>query len=126
MSRMHILSTIEQEQFEKPPVFDSYQRKNFFDFPKSLLETAQNFRKTSHKIGFLVSCGYFKAAKRFFAPRDYHQRDIDYVARRLIVQPVNFNAASYADRTRQRHEHIVLEFYGGAEPIHAKSRNIEI
>ena len=73
MSRMRILSRTEQEQFEKPPVFDSYQRKKFFDFPKSLLETAQKFRKISHKIGFLVSCGYFKAAKQFFAPKDYHQ-----------------------------------------------------
>ncbi len=112
MPRMRILSTTEQEQFEKPPVFDSYQRKKLFNFPKSLLETAQCFRKISHRIGFLVSCGYFNAAKRFFAPKDYHQRDIDYVARHLNAQAENFDAASYADRTRQRHEHIVLEFYG--------------
>ena len=113
MPRMRILSTTEQEQFEKPPVFDSYQRKKLFNFPKSLLETAQIFRKISHRIGFLVSCGYFNAAKRFFAPKDYQQRDIDYVARHLNnAQAENFDAASYADRTRQRHEHIVLEFYG--------------
>ena len=112
MPRMRILSAIEQEQFEKPPVFNSSQRKKFFDFPKALLETAQKFRKPAHQVGFLLSCGYFNAAKRFFAPGDYHQRDIDYVVHRMKLPSESFDAASYADRTRQRHEHIVLQFYG--------------
>ena len=76
------------------------------------METAQTFRKPAHKIGFLLSCGYFNAAKRFFSPKDYQQRDIDYVAGRLSVQPESFDVTSYANRTRQRHEHIILEFYG--------------
>ena len=105
---MRILSTAEQEQFETPPSFDSGQRKNFFNFPKFLVETAQTFRKPAHQIGFLLSCGYFNAAKRFFAPKDYQQRDIDYVARRLSIQPDTFDVTSYADRTRQRHEPIGL------------------
>jgi len=112
MPRMKILNTAEQKIFDEPPAFNSVQRKQFFDSPKALLETAQTFRKPIHKIGFLVSCGYFNAAKRFFMPKDYHQRDIEYVARHLSVQPDCFDATFYADRTRQRHEHIILEFYG--------------
>ena len=50
MPRMRILSTAEQEQFEMPPVFDSHQRKRFFTFPKSLVETAQTFRKAFGQI----------------------------------------------------------------------------
>ncbi len=112
MPRMRILSATEQDQFEKPPDLDVRQRKKFFEFPKGQLETAQTFRKPSHQIGFLVSCGYFKATKRFFSPKDYHQRDIDYVAQQLDVLPDSFSTVAYANRTRQRHEHIILEFYG--------------
>ena len=42
------------------PPFDSNQRKNFFSFPKFLVETAQTFRKPAHQIGFLLS-GYSEA-----------------------------------------------------------------
>ena len=42
MPRMKILSTSEQEVFETPPVFNSVQRKQFFDFPASLLEIISN------------------------------------------------------------------------------------
>lgn len=112
MPRMRILSATELEQFDKPPVFDARQREQFFEFSKTLLETAQNFRKRAHQVGFLVSCGYFKAAKRFFSPKDYHQRDIDYVERCLDMQHGSFSAEAYANRTRQRHELMILEFYG--------------
>nr|WP_320010911.1 DUF4158 domain-containing protein [uncultured Desulfobulbus sp.] len=112
MPRMRILSATELEQFDKPPVFDARQREQFFEFSKTLLETTQNFRKPAHQVGFLVSCGYFKAAKRFFSPKDYHQRDIDHVERCLDMQHGSFNAEAYANRTRQRHELMILEFYG--------------
>jgi TnpA family transposase len=109
---MRILSKTEQEQFEKPPVFDSRQRKAFLDFPKHLLETAKTFRKIDYQIGFLLACGYFNSTKRFFAPRDYHQTDIKAVSRYLNVEDNGFEATYYPARTRQRHEHIILEFYG--------------
>jgi len=83
MPRMKILSAAEQKQFEMPPVFDSYQRNKFFDFPKHLLEISYSFRKPDHQIGFLISSGYFNAVKSFFAPEDYYQNDISYVARKL-------------------------------------------
>ena len=36
MPRMKILNTIEQETFERPPVFNSVQRKRYFDLPQAL------------------------------------------------------------------------------------------
>jgi len=79
---MKILNSNEQEMFDKPPVFNSTERKQFFDFPQILIDKAETLRKPSTRIGFLLACGYFKASKRFFKPQDYHQRDIEYVARR--------------------------------------------
>jgi len=109
---MKILSAAEQKQFEIPPVFDSYQRKKFFDFPKYLLEISYSFRKPDHQIGFLISSGYFNAVKSFFAPEDYYQNDINYVAHKLNVEHDKFDSKFYANRTRQRHENIILKFYG--------------
>jgi hypothetical protein len=36
MPRMTILSAAEQEAFESPPVFNSVQRKHYFDLPLAL------------------------------------------------------------------------------------------
>ncbi|MEZ9362906.1 DUF4158 domain-containing protein [Vibrio cyclitrophicus] len=63
---MRILTANEHELFDNPPLFDHRDRKKFFDFPKSLLEIATTMRNTDHQIGFLVSCGYFRATRRFF------------------------------------------------------------
>jgi hypothetical protein len=54
-----------------------------FEIPINLLKVVNDLLKPAYKIGFLVACGYFKATKKFFNPKEYHQRDIEYVARVL-------------------------------------------
>lgn len=110
MPRMRILTANEQEAFDKPPVFDHHDRRKFFDFPKSLLMTAAGMRNADHQIGFLVSCGYFRATRRFFALMDFSERDLAYVARQL-GHPLH-QIIQYPDRTRQRHQKIILDFHG--------------
>ena len=112
MPRMRILSTNEQEAFDKPPAFDHRDRKKFLDFPKFLLTTAATMRNPDHQIGFLVSCGYFRATRRFFAPVDFWERDLAYVASQL-GHPLS-STVQYPDRTRQRHQKIILDFHGFA------------
>ena len=90
MPRMNILNQTEQAMFDMPPVFNSAERKQFFNFSSSLLETALSLRKPANRIRFLLACGYFRAAKRFFRPQDYHQRDIEYVAWRIDLSPEQF------------------------------------
>src|SRR5262249_29219140 len=34
--RMNILNTVEQEAFDSAPVFNSSQRKHYFDFPQAI------------------------------------------------------------------------------------------
>ena len=79
MPRMRILTTNEQELFDRPPLFNHCDRKRFFDLPKGLLDIADSLRTPSGQIGFLLMCGYFKATKRFFQPHDFHERDVDAV-----------------------------------------------
>ena len=111
MPRMNILSKSEQEMFDNPPAFNSGERKSFFNFPNSLKEKAKVLRKPSTKVGFLLACGYFKAAKKFFRPEDFHQNDIAYVARSLNLESKQFAPKHYGQSIRQWHQDIILEFY---------------
>jgi hypothetical protein len=111
MPRMIILHAAERQAYEAPPILDAAQRSGTFDVPAGLLDTAKALRKPAHRIGFLVSCAYFGLAKRFFAPKDYHARDIRHAAHQLGLRAA-FTAADYPARTRQRHEQLILQFHG--------------
>jgi len=111
MPRMTILHAAERQAYEAPPILDAAQRAGAFDVPAGLLDLAKALRKPAHQIGFLVSCAYFGTAKRFFAPKDYHARDIRHAAHQLEL-PVASTAADYPARTRQRHEQLILRFHG--------------
>ena len=112
MSRMNILNKSERQMFDDPPVFNSVERKRFFNFPNSLKEKAATLRKPSTKVGFLLACGYFKAAKKLFRPEVFHQNDIVYVARILNLQSKQFASEHYVQSTRHWHQEIIMEFYG--------------
>ena len=71
MPRMNILNTVEREAFNSPPVFSSFQRKQYFDFPSKLRRFAAGLRNPAYQLGFLLSAGYFKAARRFFSPGSF-------------------------------------------------------
>ena len=94
---MNILNTVEREAFESPPVFNSVQRKQYFDFPLALRHLASSLHTPSHQLCFLLSSAYFKATKRFFAPEDFRPRDIEYVAAQLNFSENNFDFADYSD-----------------------------
>jgi hypothetical protein len=109
---MNILNTVEREAFESPPIFNSVQRKQYFDFPTELRRLAGELRAPTHQLGFLLSAGYFKAAKRFFPPSAFHRRDLEYVARQLELEDLSFDISDYNPRTRQLHEITIRTFYG--------------
>jgi hypothetical protein len=107
---MNILNTVEREAFNSPPVFSSFQRKQYFDFPTKLRRFAAGLRNPAYQLGFLLSAGYFKAARRFFSPGSLHPRDIEYVARQLEPGAPTVNFAQYHPRARQRHQHTIRTF----------------
>ncbi len=109
---MKILSAAEQENFDKPPLFDSEERKKFFDFSAGLLDTAQRLRIPCHRVGFLLAWGYFKATKGFFSIDDYHQRDIAYVANSINISAENLNRETIPETTQRRHRQDILKYYG--------------
>ena len=48
MPRMNVLNTVEREAFDSPPVFNSLQRKQYFDFPSKLRCIAETLRNPTH------------------------------------------------------------------------------
>lgn len=112
MARMRILTANQQQAFDRPLLFDHRDRKKYFDLPKGLMDIAKNLRTPCGQIGFLLMCGYFKATRRFYQPQDFHERDIEAVARILGLPSTGFIPDAYAKQTRQRHQKIILDFHG--------------
>lgn len=123
MARMRVLTANEQEVFDKPPLFNHRERKQFFRLSKTLMDIVATLRTPSGQIGFLLMCGYFKATKRFYQPQDFQERDIEAVARVLKLHRSDFSPDAYAKQTRSRHQHLVLDFYGFA-PFDEVARKI--
>ena len=112
MPRMKILSGSEQMLFDRPPELSAAERRRAFELPVAFWSAANDLQSASGKIGFLVSAGYFRAARRFFLTSDFHDRDIEYVAARLGIEASGFDHAAYSARTRQRHRPQILELAG--------------
>src|SRR5215472_5298518 len=109
---MNILNTVEQEAFESAPVFNSFQRKHYFDFPQAIQQAAASLRTSANQLCFLLSCGYFKASKRFFPTRTFHPRDVEYVAGQGGLPLEEIKLDSYPKGTSARHREFILDFYG--------------
>ena len=52
MPRMRILNAVELEAFESPPLFNSVQRKTYFDFPVALRRLAASLHTPSISSAF--------------------------------------------------------------------------
>jgi Domain of unknown function (DUF4158) len=70
MPRMNILNTVEQEAFESAPVFNSFQRKQYFDFPQAIQQATANLRTPANQLCFLLSCGYFQSEQALLPGAD--------------------------------------------------------
>lgn len=112
MPRMKILNAVEQEAFETPPVFNSVQRKRYFDFSMETRRQAAKLRTPTNRLCFLLNCGYFKASKRFFPAGLSHRPDIEYVARHAGIDLKMVDLDSYDKQTLLRHQQTILQLNG--------------
>ena len=112
MPRMKILNSVEREAFDFPPIFNTVERKRCFDFPTALQDIATSLRTASNQLVFLLSCGYFKATKRFYPVPTFHRRDLTYVADRIAVSLEGIDLTDYPKQTMSRQQAAILNFYG--------------
>jgi len=109
---MKILNSVERGAFDSPPIFNSAERKRHFDFPAPLQDIAMSLRTATNRLVFLMSCGYFKATKRFYPVPTFHPRDLAYVADRRGAAEERIDLTDYPRQTLARHQAAILEFYG--------------
>ncbi len=112
MPRMRILNAAEQAHYHSPPVFNSVERKRFFDFSRSVMDAAHGLRSPASRVGFLLAYGYFRATRRFFPAERYHERDIALVSRIAGTSPDGFSAEGCRERTRLHHQDRILDLQG--------------
>jgi hypothetical protein len=111
MARMRILNTSEQHIFDSSPLFNSVERKRFFSLPLTLNESMNILTTPTNKVCFLASAGYFKARHRFFA-RQFHQADIEFIAKQIGVNPDDVQSNTYNKVTYRRHQSLILNYFG--------------
>ena len=99
MPKMKILNSSEQNIFDSPPVFNSVERKRFISLPLTLNESMENLKTPTNKVCFLATAGYFKARHRFFA-RQFNQVDIEYIAKKIGVDPNDVQPNAYDKGTQ--------------------------
>jgi hypothetical protein len=108
---MSILNVDEKEAFDSPPVFNSVQRKKYFDVTPRIASTLQKLQSPTNQVCFLVIVGYFKATKRFFGRR-FREPDVQYVARQLGLLPELIQPQAYEDTTYRRHQQFACDLLG--------------
>lgn len=84
MTRISILSKQEAKEFDDPPMFDSQDRKQYFNLSESVLKALAKLRTPTNKVCFLIAYAYFKAKKRFYTG-NFRTQDIEYVCRLLGI-----------------------------------------
>ena len=112
MPRMKILTSHEIAEFESPPKFNSVERKRFFAFSTVFQKMLESPRTTpTNKVCFLVTLGYFKARRKFFA-QQFIQADVEFVAHQVGVNLSDVCVESYSRETYTRHQRLILQHFG--------------
>ncbi|MGB4497200.1 MAG: DUF4158 domain-containing protein [Methylococcaceae bacterium] len=112
MPKMRIFNRLDELKFDSLPKFNSAERKKFFALSMALEELLESPRTTpTNKVCFVVSLGYFKARKKFFA-RQFLQTDIEFVANQLNVPLSEIDPENYSKVTYLRHQQLILSHFG--------------
>ncbi|CZP45321.1 Transposase and inactivated derivatives%2C TnpA family [Legionella pneumophila] len=115
MRLMDVLPDNEVKRFNRPPAFNSDDRKNHFKVDEPIREVIEQAKQPESKIGLLLQYGYFKASGTFFTNKSFKLADIKFVSKILgLATPTDF-LEHYIDRTRQNHRLLILDVCGHIE-----------
>lgn len=111
MTLISVLSKAEAKEFDEPPVFNSIDRKRFYNLNVILHNTIDKLRTPTNKVCFLTSYGYFKAQKRFYDGR-FQEQDINYACRILNIDMNLVSLRSYSRKIRLDHQLLIMNILG--------------
>jgi TnpA family transposase len=115
MRLMDVLPDNEVKRFNRPPAFNSEDRKSHFKVEEPIREAIEHAKQPESKVGLLLQYGYFKASGTFFTSKSFKLADIKFVSKILgVATPPDF-LEHYIDRTRQNHRLLILDVCGHIE-----------
>ena len=100
--KLKIWSKKEINLYDRPPIFNSIQRKKFLTLPVKLEKKVQTFYSIHIKVGFYLMYGYFKARRRFFSVDQFRSSDVQFVCKRLGYSSEDVNLTKYNRQTYRR------------------------
>ncbi|MBY0293603.1 MAG: Tn3 family transposase, partial [Alphaproteobacteria bacterium] len=112
MTKLSILSAIEQRRFDSPPKFRGDDRSLHFSLTKNELQLLEKIRMPTNKIGFVLQLGYFRSNGKFFTVEQFRPQDAEYVAKILGISHENINLLAYKKKTPINHRRQVLDLLG--------------
>lgn len=111
MTKLVILPEDERNTFDSPAKLNAQERATCFALDKKLLKTIDALRTSTNKIGFLLQYGYFKATRKFYTSDQFRQKDINYVANILNIDPAKFNSEKYKKKIPSDHRINILRYF---------------
>ena len=111
MTLISVLSKAEAKEFDEPPVFNSIDRKRFYNLNVTLQNTIDKLRTPTNKVCFLTSHAYFKAQKRFYDGK-FQDHDINYACRILNIDIDLVSLKSYSRKIRLDHQLLIMNILG--------------
>lgn len=109
MTKLSILSSTEQQQFDSPPAFEEKARIHYFSLNLEAFAIVQNLRTSINQVGFVLQLGYFKANGKFFTSPQFHSTDIEYVSKLLGFNPKEIDISIYQNKAIQTHRNKIIE-----------------
>ena len=111
MTLISVLSKAEAKEFDEPPIFNSIDRKRFYNLNATLQNTIDKLRTPTNKVCFLTSYAYFKAQKRFYDGK-FQEQDINYACRLLNIDTALVSLKSYSRKIRLDHQLLIMNILG--------------
>lgn len=112
MARLSVLSKQEAKAFDEPPIFDSVERKRFYDLTVGLNAVIATLRTPANKVLFLVSYAYFKTRKRFY-DGGFREKDLQYACVMLAIDYSSIqHDCVYDYKTKIDHQRKILALTG--------------
>lgn len=121
MPRRAYLSPDERNRFDTPPTLTAEQQLIILDLPPWAETYLKGIKSPTNKVGFVLQLGYFRVVTRFFVSDRFEGEVIDWVSRRLRLDPNGVDLNEYThSRTSYRHRADILHHLGfdSFGPVH--------
>jgi TnpA family transposase len=86
MPLLKVLSAVQKDAFEKPPIVSESFEQHFFTLPRRVEDYLHAIPSANNRIHFYLMFSYYRIARRFYHPKKYHQKDISNVTSILATE----------------------------------------